>query len=65
MKKEKNIKNFFNSPTIKKLKPQNNQMEDKEISNSYDIDAVEFLDHIKFDNSDFDDNAIDYIEESK
>ena len=28
------------------------------------MEAVEFLDHVHFDNGDFDDNAIDYIEES-
>ena len=28
------------------------------------MEAVEFLDHINFDNGNFDDNAIDYIVES-
>ena len=27
------------------------------------MDAVEFLEHIHFDNGDFDDNEIEYIEE--
>ena len=33
-------------------------------SDYHDMEAIEFLDHIHFDNGDFDDNAIDYIEES-
>ena len=37
---------------------------DKESSNSYEMEAVEFLDHIHFDNGDFDDTAINYIAES-
>ena len=40
------------------------QIEDKIVSHSYDIDAVEFLDHINFDTPDFEDDWIDYIEES-
>ena len=46
---------------IKKIKKR--QIEDKESSNSYEMEAVEFLDHINVDNGDFDDNAIDYISE--
>ena len=41
----------------------NNQLELKKSSNYHDIEAVEFLDHINFDNGDFDDNVIDYIAE--
>ena len=44
--------------------PQINQSELKKSSDYHDIEAVEFLDHIHFDNGDFDDNTIDYIEES-
>ena len=40
------------------------QIEDKTVSDSYDMEAVEFLDHINFDTPDFDDDEIDYIEES-
>ena len=40
------------------------QIEDKESLNSYETETVEFLDHINFDNDDFDDNAIDYMAES-
>ena len=37
---------------------------DKESSNSYEMEAVEYLDHINFDNGDFDDNAIYNTEDS-
>ena len=40
------------------------QIEDKTVSHSYDIEAVEFLDHINFDTPDFEDDEIDYIEET-
>ena len=40
------------------------QIEDKTVSDSHDMEAVEFLDHINFDTPDFDDDEIDYIEES-
>ena len=40
------------------------QIEDNTVSHSYDMEAVEFLDHINFDTPDFDDDEIDYIEES-
>ena len=63
MGKTDNIKKNFNILTIKHLKHQKNKIEDKESSNSYEIEAVEFLDHINFDNGDFDENAIDYIAE--
>ena len=39
------------------------QIEDKTVSHSYDMEAVEFLDHINFDTPDFEDDEIDYIEE--
>ena len=55
---------FFTVLTIKKLIPQINQLELTKSSDYHDIEAVEFLDHINFDNGDFDDDAIDYIEES-
>ena len=54
---------LFTVPTIKKLIPQINQLELKKSSDYHDIEAVEFLDHINFDNGDFDDNVIDNIEE--
>ena len=40
------------------------QIEDKKVSHSYAMKAVEFLNHINFDTLDFDDDEIDYIEES-
>ena len=40
------------------------QIEDKKDSYSYDMEAVEFLNHINFENIDFDDDEIDYVEES-
>ena len=39
------------------------QIEDKTVSYSYDMEAVEFLDYINFDTLVFKDNEIDYIEE--
>ena len=53
-------KSLVTAPIIRKLM----QIEDKESSNCYEMEAVEFLDHINFDNGNFDDNAIDYIVES-
>ena len=55
---------LFTVTTIKKLIPQINQLELKKSSEYHDIEAVEFLDHINFDNGDFDDDEIDYIEET-
>ena len=53
-------KSLVTAPIIRKLM----QIEDKESSNCYEMEAVEFLDHINFDNGNFDDNAINYIVES-
>ena len=53
----------FTDQTNKNQKDEKRQIEDKETSNSYETEAVEFLDHINVDNGDFDDNAIDYIAE--
>ena len=39
-------------------------IEDKTLSHSYDMEAVEFLDNINFDTPDFEDDEVDYIEES-
>ena len=39
-------------------------MEDKNVSHSYDMEAVEFLDHINFESTDLDDDESDYIEDS-
>ena len=55
---------LFTVPTIKKMIPQINQLELKKNSNYHDIEAVAFLDHINFDNGDFDDDNIDYISET-
>ena len=35
------------------------QIEDKTVSHSYDMEAVEFLDHINFESTDFDYDEID------
>ena len=40
------------------------QIEDKTVSHSNDMEAVELLDHINFEIHDFEDDEIDYIEES-
>ena len=40
------------------------QIEDNTVSHSYDMEAVEFLDHINFDTSDFGDDEIGYIDET-
>ena len=57
-------KSLFTVPTIKTMIPQINQLEFKKSSNYHDIEAVAFLDHIIFDNGDFDDDNIDYISET-
>ena len=54
----------FTDQTIQNLKDEKRQIEDKESSNSYEMEAVEFLDHINFDDGDFDYNAIDNKAES-
>ena len=54
----------FTDQTIKNPKDKKRQKEDKESSNSYGIEAVEFLHNINFENGDFDDNVIDHIVES-
>ena len=41
----------------------NTQLQDEESSVPYDAEALEYLDHINFENADFDDNEIDYIEQ--
>ena len=57
-------KSFFTVPKIKILIPQINQLEVKKSSDYHDIEAVEFLDHINFDNGDLDDDTIDYLSET-
>ena len=57
-------KGLFIVPTIKKLIPQIIQLEVKKCSHYHDIEAVEFLDYINFDNSDLGDDAIDYLLET-
>ena len=42
----------------------NTQLQDEESSDPYDAEALEYLDHINYENADFDDNEIDYIEQS-
>ena len=55
---------IFIVSTINNLKCEKNQWQDKENSHFYDIDAVEFLDHLNFENNGFDDNEIDYLVDS-
>ena len=57
-------KRLFTVPTIKKLIPQINQLEVKKSLHYHDIEAVEFLDYINFDNGDLDDDSIDYLSET-
>ena len=40
------------------------QIEDKTVSHPYDMESVEFLDHINCDTPDFEDDEFDYIEKS-
>ena len=40
------------------------QIEDKKVSHSYDMEAVEFLDYINSQSSDIEDDGIDYILDS-
>ena len=62
----KNTDNFkrhdFIVPVSKSLNDQNIQLQDLESSVPYDTEAVKYLDHINFENADFDDNENDYIE---
>ena len=57
-------KNLFTVPMIKKLVPQIDQLEVKKSLDYHDMEDVEFLDQINFDNGDFGDIAIDYISET-
>ena len=56
-------KHDFIVPASKNLNDQNIQLQDEESSVPYDAAAVEYLDHINFENADFDDNENDYIEQ--
>ena len=56
-------KHDFIVPVFKNLNDQNIQLQDLESSIPYDTEAVKYLDHINFENADFDDNEIDYIEQ--
>ena len=38
-------------------------IENKESSHPYERESIKFVDNINFDNDDFDDNVIDYVEE--
>ena len=49
-------KHDFIVPVSKKLNDQNIQLQDEESSVPYDAAAVEYLDHINFENADLDDN---------
>ena len=46
------------------MNDQNIQLHDEESSVPYDAEAVEYLDTINFENTNFDDNENDYIEQS-
>ena len=54
---------LFTVPTTKNLNLQINLIEDLKSSYYYDMEVVEFLVQINFDNGHFDDNSIDYIAE--
>ena len=43
------------------MNDQNTQLQDEESSVPYDAEVLEYLDHINFENADFDDNENDYI----
>ena len=65
-----NTKNTNNLPktwlycsSIQNLNDQNIQLQDEESSVPYDTEAVEYLDNIHFENTDFDDNENNYIEQ--
>ena len=55
------IQKIFTVPVSKNLSDQNILLQDEESSVPYDAEAVEYLDHINFENADFDDNENDYI----
>ena len=57
------IKYDFDGTSMKNQIDNKLQIEDKTVSYSYDMEAVEFLDYINFDTLVFKDNEIDYIEE--
>ena len=63
-KKNNNTKYGFTGTSIKKQVDEKLQMEDEKLLHSYDMEAGEFLDHITFDSTDFEDDEIDYVEES-
>ena len=56
--------NPFYCSNDQKIDPSNKSIRSKKNSDYHDIEAFEFLDHINVDNSDFDDDVIDYVEES-
>ena len=58
------IQKIFTVPVSKNLSDQNILLQDEECSVPYDEEALEYLDPINFENADFDDNEIDYIEQS-
>ena len=63
--KNNNITKYdFDGTSMKKQIDNKVQIEDKTVSHYYVMEAVEFLDHINFDTPDFEDDEIDYIEES-
>ena len=61
---QKSSKFNFSDQTIKNSNDEKRQLEYKESSSTYEMEAVEFVDNINVDSGDFDDNVIDYIAES-
>ena len=59
------INNTANTDNFKKhdFTVQNILLQDVESSVPYDAEAVEYLDHINFENADFEHNENDYIEQ--
>ena len=61
---EKNIYKYdFNDLTIENLKDDERQLEDNNSSNLQDMVKFQFFDQLNSDNSDIDDNEINYIQQ--
>ena len=62
--KSNTTKDDFDGTSIKNKIDNKLQIEDKSVSHSYAMEAVEFLEYINFESPDFDDDETDYIEQS-
>ena len=62
-KKMDNIKkNDFTVPSNKNLENEKSTIEEKKSSQSYDMESVKFVDCINFNNGDFEDKVLNYME---